>query len=146
MRNKPNNTPKRTAARAAAPLPPTIMKHTKEHDNAKPAEPLLMPVTFEFTHPTASTVCVAGSFNDWQAEAKPMRSAGGGRWHKETALPPGTYEYCFVVDGQWIPDPRAEGTVPNPFGGRNSLLTVAASTEAVHLAEAENQPLKSCQT
>ena len=36
----------------------------------------------------------------------------------------GTYEYCLVVDGQWIPDPLVSETVPNPFGGRNSVLHV----------------------
>jgi len=106
------------------------MKHSKHHGNARSAAPQLEPVRFEFTHPTASTVCVAGTFNDWQAEAKPMHSLGGGRWLKETVLPPGTYEYCLVVDGQWIADPLATETVPNPFGGRNSLLKVASSLEA----------------
>jgi hypothetical protein len=41
-----------------------------------------------------------------------------------------------------MPDPLAKESVPNPFGGRNSVLTVADSTEAVHLADAENLPLK----
>ena len=106
------------------------MKHSKHHDNARSAGPHLQPVRFEITHPTANTVCVAGTFNDWQAEAKPMHPVGGGRWLKETVLPPGTYEYCLVVDGQWIADPLATETVPNPFGGRNSLLKVAGSLEA----------------
>ena len=117
------------------------MKHNKKHDNAKSVEPALMPVRFEFTHPTASTVCVAGTFNDWQAEAKPMHPVGGGRWLKEAVLPPGTYEYCLVVDGEWLPDPLARETVPNPFGGRNSVLKVAGSAEAAHLADAEDLPL-----
>ena len=55
---------------------------------------------------------------------------------KETVLPPGTYEYCLVVDGHWIADPLAVETVPNPFGGRNSLLKVAASPEASHRVDA----------
>ena len=101
------------------------------------------PVRFEFTHPTASTVCVAGTFNDWHAEAKPMHLVGDGRWLREMVLPPGNYEYCLVVDGEWMPDPRARETVPNPFGGRNSLLKVASSPEASHLANAEHLPLKS---
>ena len=58
------------------------------------------------------------------------------------ALVPGIYEYCLVVDGQWMPDPSATETVPNPFGGRNSVLTVASSPEAAHLADAENLPFK----
>jgi 1,4-alpha-glucan branching enzyme len=119
-----------------------LMKHSKHHDNARSAGPRLEPVRFEFTHPTATTVCVAGTFNEWHAEAKPMHSLGGGRWLKETVLPPGTYEYRLVVDGQWIADPLALETVPNPFGGRNSILKVVKPLEELHLADAEHLPLK----
>ncbi len=118
------------------------MKHNKKHDNGRAAGPQLIPVRFEFTHPTATTVCVAGCFNHWQPEAKALHPSGSGHWLKETALPPGSYEYCFVVDGQWIPDPQAKDCVNNPFGGRNSILKVASSQEAAHLADAESLPLK----
>ena len=121
---------------------PINMKHNKSHDNVRDTGPQLVPVRFEFTHLTASTVCVAGTFNHWQPEAKTLHPAGGGRWYKETALLPGTYEYCLVVDGQWMPDPSARETVPNPFGGRNSILQVPSSAEATHLTDAENLPLK----
>lgn len=117
------------------------MKHNKNHDNAPNAAPQLVPVHFEFTHPTAVHVSVAGCFNHWKPEAKTLHPAGGGRWVKETVLPPGTYEYCLVVDGQWMPDPLAKEDVANPFGGRNSILKVA-SPEATHLASAETLPLK----
>ena len=100
-----------------------------------------VPVHFEFADPKATTVCIAGTFNHWQPEAKTLHSSGVGSWWKETALAPGSYEYCFVVDGQWIPDPLARATVANPFGGRNSVLTVASSPAAAHLADAENLPL-----
>jgi 1,4-alpha-glucan branching enzyme len=116
----------------------TFMKYSKHHDNAGSEGLQLEWVRFEFTHPTATTVCVAGTFNDWDAEAKPMHSVGDGRWLKETVLPPGTYEYRLVVDGQWIDDPLAKETVPNPFGGRNSILKVTSSPESVHLADAKN--------
>jgi len=119
------------------------MKHNKNHDNLPNAGPQLVPVHFEFAHPTATTVCVAGSFNQWRPEAKTLHPAGGGRWFKDTSLVPGTYEYCFVVDGQWMPDPLARETVSNPFGGRNSVLNVADSPQAAHLADAENLPLGS---
>jgi len=116
------------------------MKHNHNHDNTP--GPQLVPVRFEFTHPTATTVCVAGTFNHWQPEAKTLHSSGVGNWWKETTLAPGTYEYCFVVDGHWIPDPLARQTVTNPFGGRNSILTVPSSPAAGHLANATNLPLK----
>ena len=78
------------------------MKHNHNHDNVRDAGLELVPVQFEFTHPTATTVCVAGTFNHWRPEAKTLHRAGGGRWVKETALMPGTYEYCLIVDGHWV--------------------------------------------
>jgi 1,4-alpha-glucan branching enzyme len=118
------------------------MKHNHNHDNAPGPELQLVPVRFEFTHPTAKTVCLAGTFNHWQPEAKTLHSSGVGNWWKETVLAPGTYEYCLVVDGQWMPDPLAKESVPNPFGGRNSVLKVADSPDAAHRDDAQKSPLK----
>lgn len=53
-----------------------------------------------------------------------MISLGEGRWFKELVLAPGFYEYRLVVDGEWIPDPSADETTSNPFGGINSVLKV----------------------
>jgi 1,4-alpha-glucan branching enzyme len=79
---------------------------------------------FEFADPAAARVSIAGSFNDWQPNATPMIALGQGRWAKDLTLPPGEYEYCLVVDGRWTPDPLAAETVPNPFGGVNSVRKV----------------------
>jgi len=84
-----------------------------------------VPVRIEFAHPTATTVGIAGSFNDWHPGATEMICLGNGHWIKELVLPLGTYEYLLVVDGRWLPDPRAQATVPNPFGGCNCVLVVA---------------------
>lgn len=86
----------------------------------------LPPVHLEFNHPTASAICVAGTFNEWHPGVTPMISLGDGRWIKELVLPPGDYEYRLVVDGEWMPDPRASETVPNGFGQQNSVLRVKA--------------------
>jgi len=86
-------------------------------------------VRVEFNHPCASEVCIAGSFNDWHLRATPMISLGDGKWAKELVLPPGRYEYRFVVDGQWVDNaPAPKETVPNPFGGLNAVLVVTDST------------------
>jgi 1,4-alpha-glucan branching enzyme len=98
--------------------------HGRSHDDGRHADRQLVPVRFEFTDAGAGAVSIAGTFNDWDPKAKTMHPFGNGHWLKETALPPGNYEYCFVVDGKWIPDPLARETVPNPFGGRNSVLKV----------------------
>jgi 1,4-alpha-glucan branching enzyme len=73
----------------------------------------------------AREVHVAGTFNDWHPTTLPMIDMGLGRWEKEILLEPGVYEYLFVADGRWLPDPNATGSVPNPHGGVNSLLHVA---------------------
>jgi len=99
----------------------------KKNSNKRPKGAAPPPAHFEFTHPTAARVCVAGTFNDWRPEATPMVPIGGGRWVKELVLPPGVYEYRLVVDGEWMPDPRASETAPNPFGGLNSVLKVEES-------------------
>ena len=72
-------------------------------------------IHFEFTSSAAESVSIAGAFNEWQPNATPMIALGQGRWAKDLVLPPGDYEYCLVVDGQWTPDPLAAETVPNPL-------------------------------
>lgn len=82
------------------------------------------PVALKLRAPAAKEVFVAGSFNGWQVGATPLRPAKGGEWQGELKLTPGRYEYLFVVDGTWLPDPAAREAAPNPFGGWNSVLSV----------------------
>lgn len=122
------------------------MNRHRNRDRAGSDRPHSLPVRFEFTDPQAVSVYIAGTFNNWQADAKPMHPVGNGRWVRETVLPVGTYEYCLVVDGEFCPDPLARETVPNLFGGRNSVLKVASSPEAAQFADAEDLPLKDTNT
>jgi 1,4-alpha-glucan branching enzyme len=105
---------------------------TKINGNGSPVRK----VHVEFVHQTARKVCIAGAFNDWRPEASPMFFLGDGRWGKELALPPGAYEYRLVVDGEWMPDPQAGETVPNPFGGVNSVLRTEEICEPTLWAKA----------
>src|SRR5689334_16319295 len=114
-----------------------IVKPKLDEGKIRGVLPHLVPVRFEFNHPTASTVYVAGTFNQWLPEIKTRRCSSTGYWWKETVLAPGTYEYCLVVDGEWMPDPLARESVLNPFGGRNSVLKVAGRAEAAYLAGVE---------
>jgi 1,4-alpha-glucan branching enzyme len=111
-------------------------KHHEPDPQRTGADSHLTPVQFEFRHPTAHTVCVAGSFNEWQASDKPMLRTGKGHWLSKSFLAPGKYEYCLVVDGQWMPDPQAPDSVPNPYGGKNSVLTVGRPAERTELVDA----------
>ena len=108
----------------AAPAPAPRPKAAPAAPTAKvPSAPR---VTFRLKRPGARTVAVAGTFNDWSASAARLRAAPDGVWSIELALTPGVYEYRFVVDGEWISDPAAGESVPNPFGGVNSLVRVGA--------------------
>ena len=84
-------------------------------------------VSLELIKPGAKQVYVAGTFNEWKPERTPLVTRGDGRWVGDLAIKPGRYEYLFVVDGQWVPDPNAKESVQNPFGGLNSVLVAAAA-------------------
>lgn len=89
-------------------------------------------VGFRYEGQPGQRVSVAGEFNDWSPEADPLADADGdGVYEATLALAPGEYAYKFVVDGEWLQDPAAQGTVDDGFGGQNSLLVVEASGEAV---------------
>lgn len=88
-------------------------------------------VCLELVRPDAQEVGIAGSFNDWHPSVTPMIRLNDGKWAKELALPPGRYEYRFVVDGEWVDDPTATELIPNPFGTANAVLVVAASKSPV---------------
>ncbi len=81
-------------------------------------------VHFEFVHPTAQRVCIAGTFNDRLCSTTPTASLGEGRWAKELLLSPGSYDFRLVVDDEWVGDPKANEMVANPFGRHNTFLRV----------------------
>ncbi len=67
---------------------------------------------------------VAGNFNEWNAYASPLRKLRNGRWSLHLRLKPGRYEYRFLVDGIWRPDPQARQYVTDFCGGLNSVTVV----------------------
>jgi 1,4-alpha-glucan branching enzyme len=83
-----------------------------------------VPVTFELTAPDAAAVSVAGVFNAWDPNANPLAKGADGIFRATVAIAPGSYEYKFVVDGTWMEDPANPDAVPDPYGGKNSVLTV----------------------
>ena len=85
-------------------------------------------VEFVLHMPQAHSVAVAGTFNNWSPDLTPMHKGGDGVWRGKMQLAPGRYEYRFVVDGQWMDDPKAQESVPNSYGGRNSVVVVEAKS------------------
>lgn len=85
-------------------------------------------VVFELPADAAhERVTVVGDFNEWNTEKDVMKfDAKTGTWSKTISLKPGnTYEFRYLVDGRnWRNDEQADGYVPNPYSGQNSLLNV----------------------
>jgi alpha-amylase/alpha-mannosidase (GH57 family) len=82
-----------------------------------------------FSHkaPSASSVHLAGDFNAWSATETPMSDPDGdGIWTVVIELAPGPHEYKFVLDGGaiWEPDAGNPESVSDPYGGKNSVITV----------------------
>ncbi|MBE1424515.1 hypothetical protein H4684_001147 [Desulfomicrobium macestii] len=86
----------------------------------------LAPVTFVLAAPSAREVAVIGSFNGWNAAGWTMtRDPSRGLWTLSSALPPGSHEYVFLIDGTTpVADVTAALNVDDGFGGRNSVLLV----------------------
>jgi len=74
--------------------------------------------------PNARTVEVTGSFCNWAAEGRALTRNRDGVWQATLLLPPGRYEYRFLVDGEWKDDPACAERVPNSFGSENSVFRV----------------------
>lgn len=72
------------------------------------------------------TVAIAGDFNNWNPQENILQDPDGdGIWTATLKLPPGRYEYMFVLNGEkWLPDPNALRYVKDGFGNRNAILEV----------------------
>jgi hypothetical protein len=69
----------------------------------------------------ASRVILSGSFNGWSTNELIMEKTKTG-WQLSYILAPGTYEYKFIVDGQWMADP-ANPQFTGSGNYKNSVLT-----------------------
>lgn len=84
-------------------------------------------VQFALEAPGATSVAVAGDFDEWKG-AFPLEDLNGdGVWSGRVPIRPGVHAYMFLVDGStWLTDPRAERYAEDGFGNRNAILAVAA--------------------
>jgi len=81
-------------------------------------------ITFSFESSDAKKVILMGDFNNWNPKKHPMKKDDNGEWTKAVILPPGQYEYKFLVDGLWKEDPRNNRICPNKFGTYNNVLNL----------------------
>lgn len=105
-------------ATTAAPARPTM-----RGPNLTPAG-----VVFNFKpEGKPAKIFLAGTFNNWNPSDPNylLKNDGpNGMWSITVKLAPGTYQYKFVADGQWIKDPSAPGSAPDGYGGQNGQFDV----------------------
>lgn len=89
------------------------------------------PIRITCSAPNAREIVLTGSFNDWDPAALPMNRITDGEWSVDLRLPPGRYEYKFLVDGVWCCDPHlkngdadCEACAPHKCGALNRVLLV----------------------
>jgi len=83
-----------------------------------------VPVTFALQAESAREVAVIGSFNNWEPRRHEMQfDRQSNQWILKVMLPPGQYEYAFLINGEKvIPDPKATFNRSDGFGSQNSVI------------------------
>ena len=80
-------------------------------------------VKFAIKVPAASNaVMLAGDFNDWKPT--PMKKRKDGVFVADVPVSKTTFQYKYVVDGQWMTDPDHPNFAVNPFGTLNSFASL----------------------
>jgi len=76
----------------------------------------------------ADRVMLCGEFNQWSEEDTRLDRGPDGSWRVTVALEPGrSYRYRYLLDGErWENDWQADSYQPNPYGGADSVVTVAS--------------------
>lgn len=114
-----------TEASPSRPGSPSSEKKPPGAGAAAPSPPAARPVIFRLFAPLAKSVHLAGTFNDWNPHNYPLKAAPHGEWSLQLHLRPGRYEYRFLVDGRWQPDPLASQKVAYRFAEESSVLVVS---------------------
>ena len=92
------------AAKVAKPVAETPKAAPAKKVAEKPAKvaaPKKVAVEFVADCPLATTVSIAGTFNDWAVDVDMLKKdKKTGLWVAKISLVPGDYEYKFVCDGK----------------------------------------------
>ena len=104
---KPANAPAKVVKAAKVEAPKAEVKAVKAPAKKaaakapKAAAPKKVAVEFVADCPLATTVSVAGTFNNWTVDADMLKKdKKTGLWVAKISLVPGDYEYKFVCDGK----------------------------------------------
>ena len=83
-------------------------------------------MVFSYYDPLATDVQLVGDFSDWKPLGQPMvHKENKHIWIGTVSLKPGTYQYKFIVDGEWKVDPCNADVVISDHGTNNSTVFVS---------------------
>ena len=83
-------------------------------------------VTFTVPAEEANNVAVVGTFNEWNTEATPLKKLKNGSFKGTVDLETEkSYEFRYVVDGNYVNEEEADAFAWNDFAGaENSVLSI----------------------
>lgn len=83
-------------------------------------------VTFSLLAKDAECVSIVGNFNEWNTESAPLKKLKNGIFKTTLNLSAkNSYEFKYVVDGQYINDDAADAYTWNDYAGsENSIVSV----------------------
>ncbi len=82
-------------------------------------------VVFSIDAPDDAVVQLAGDFSDWEPIELAFNKKRGCLWQTSIHLKPGDYQYKYLINDCWIPDPANNDTIDNGFGSSNSIIKVS---------------------
>ena len=106
-------------------LPAEHEKKGNESMNRYSAKNTLVPVNFRYVDPKAKQVKLIGDFNGWDQEAHVMERTPDGAWFLQLSIHSGHHRYLYLVDGEPMLDPQANGVTQSDEGIRVSLMMVS---------------------
>ncbi|MCK4906967.1 MAG: glycogen-binding domain-containing protein [Spirochaetes bacterium] len=98
-----------------------------EREKADSYKKELVVLKYKVSDPQPKAVFLVGSFNDWVLKDPRFKM----KWDSfenlffiRIKLKKGRYEYKFIVDGNYICDPKAKLKVSDPLGGKKGVFWV----------------------
>jgi len=87
---------------------------------------VLTPIVLDLYAPSAKQVELVGTFSDWMPREFHLKGPDAvGYWAIAIKLPPGRYEYAFLINGsRLVSDDDGETLRPDGFGHENSVLVI----------------------
>jgi chromosome partitioning protein len=83
-------------------------------------------VVFSYYDPLAKDVQLAGDFSNWKpTDTLTVTKKNKHIWTGTLPLKPGTYQYKFIVDGEWKIDPYNSDVSVSEHGVNNSTISVS---------------------